>query len=366
MREQTMIELQVGLGDRSYPIFIDSGCLARVGEYLSAKGVAKRYGVIADDCVAELYGRQILTSLAQSGLPCEIITFPHGEANKTLYTVGNLASQLAQAGFDRKDGLIALGGGVTGDITGFLASSYMRGIPFVQIPTTLLAQVDSSVGGKTGVDIPEGKNLVGAFYQPKAVFIDMSVLATLPPTEFLGGMAEVIKYGIIRDVGFFSFLEENRTSIMALEPVLLAEMIRNCCRIKADVVANDEREGDLRRILNFGHTIGHAVEAASSFSIIHGFAVAIGMVAAAKIAVRKGLLATKDFHRIVGLISGYGLPVSIPGDLDRWAIKAYLKTDKKVLAGRVFYILPAGIGNTRITDDISAEELDSVLSEEKS
>jgi len=225
--------------------------------------------------------------------------------------------------------------------------------------------VDSSVGGKTGVDIPEGKNLVGAFYQPKAVFIDMSVLVTLPPKEFLGGMAEVIKYGIIRDAGFFSFLEENRTSIVALEPTLLAEMIGNCCKIKADVVANDEREGDLRRILNFGHTIGHAVEAASSFSIIHGFAVAIGMVAAAKLAVMKGLLAVEDFQKIVGLISGYGLPVSIPGDLDRLAIKAYLKTDKKVLGGRVFYILPAGIGNTRITDDISAEELEGVLSEEK-
>ena len=357
-----MIELQVGLGERSYPIVIDTGCLARVGDGLTSLNVAKRYGIISDDRVAELYGQQLLDSLAKAGIPAEIFTFPHGEANKTLQTVGNLASCLARAGFDRKDGLIALGGGVTGDIAGFLASSYMRGIPFVQIPTTLLAQVDSSVGGKTGVDIPEGKNLVGAFYQPKAVFIDMAVLATLPEQEFLGGMAEVIKYGVIQDAEFFSFLDMNRGAVLALDPPVLSGMIRTCCRIKADVVARDEREGGLRRILNYGHTIGHAVEAASSFSIIHGFAVAIGMVAAARLAVVKGLLSHHDLDRIASLISAYGLPVEIPKNLDRSAIKAYLKTDKKAMGGRVFYILPKGIGDTTITDDILPKDLDDVLS----
>ncbi len=356
-----MRTIQVGLDERSYPIFIHSGCLARIGDDLVSRGVAKRYGVISDDRVAEIYGQGLLTSLQKSGILVDLFAFPQGERSKTLQTVGELASRLARAGFDRQDGLIALGGGVTGDITGFLASSYMRGIPFVQVPTSLLAQVDSSVGGKTGVDIPEGKNLVGAFYQPRAVYIDMAVLATLPVQEFLGGLAEVIKYGVIRDAAFFSFLETERAAILAMEPNVLAEMIATCCRIKAEVVACDEREGGLRKILNYGHTIGHAVEAASAFQIIHGFAVAIGMVAAARLAFMRGFLSGGEVDRITALISAFGLPVSVPGDLDRSAIKNYLKTDKKALAGRVNYILPDAIGNTRLSDDVSARELDDVL-----
>ncbi len=356
-----MRTIQVGLDERSYPIFIQSGCLARVGDDLVSRGVAKRYGIISDDMVAEIYGQELLLSLKIAGISAELVVFAHGERSKTLQTVGELASRLARAGFDRQDGLIALGGGVTGDITGFLASCYMRGIPFIQIPTSLLAQVDSSVGGKTGVDIPEGKNLVGAFYQPRAVYIDMAVLATLPVQEFLGGLAEVIKYGVIRDAAFFAFLEQERDAILALQPAILSEMISTCCRIKAEVVARDEREGGLRKILNYGHTIGHAVEAASSFRIIHGFAVAIGMVAAAKLASMKGFLAEPELERIVSLISAYGLPVAVPEDLDRSVIKNYLKTDKKALAGRINYILPDAIGNTRISDDISASELAAVL-----
>ena len=356
-----MAELQVGLGERSYPIFIQAGGLNGIGRDLAGRRVAKRYGVISDDRVAALYGQRLLVALQGSGIAADLLVFPHGEASKTLATVGELASRLARAGFDRKDGLIALGGGVTGDITGFLAASYMRGIPFVQVPTSLLAQVDSSVGGKTGVDIPEGKNLVGAFYQPKAVYIDPEVLTTLDRREFLSGLAEVIKYGVIRDASFFHFLENNRERILALEPSCLEQMISTCCRIKADVVEQDEREGGLRRILNYGHTIGHAVEAASAFSISHGFAVAIGMVAAARLAVLKGVLAADDERRISALISHYGLPVAVPSDLDRDAIKTYLKTDKKVMAGKVFYILPTAIGDTVITDDISSAELDEVL-----
>lgn len=355
------MEIQVGLDNRSYPIFIQSGCLTRVGDDLASRKVAKRYGVIADDRVAELYGKQLLESLKRAGCAAKLFVFAHGEASKTLQTVGELASQLARAGFDRQDGLIALGGGVTGDITGFLASSYMRGIPFVQVPTSLLAQVDSSVGGKTGVDIPEGKNLVGAFYQPKAVYIDITVLSTLPRQEFLGGLAEVIKYGVIRDAGFFAFLEHKRDGILSLDPALLAEMIGTCCRIKAAVVASDEREGGLRKILNYGHTIGHAVEAASSFTIIHGFAVAIGMAAATRLAAKNGILSEQDRDRIVALIAGYGLPLAVPPDLDRTALKAYLKTDKKAMGGRVFYILPDSIGHTKITDDIPEAQLDEVL-----
>ncbi|MBB5346752.1 3-dehydroquinate synthase [Desulfoprunum benzoelyticum] len=356
-----MAEIQVGLGERSYPIRIEQGCLARVGEDLARRRFAKRYGVITDDRVEGLYGQQLVRHLAAAGVQAELFAFPHGEVSKHLATIGALASRLAAAGFDRRDGLIAFGGGVVGDITGFLAAIYMRGIPFVQAPTTLLAQVDSSVGGKTGVDIPEGKNLIGAFYQPQAVYIDPEVLATLEPAELLGGLAEVIKYGVIRDPDFFAYLERKREEILALETAAIEETILTCCRIKAEVVEQDEREGGMRRILNFGHTIGHAVEAASGFAISHGHAVAIGMVAAARLAVAKGMLAVAAEQRITALIAAYGLPVAIPADLDRERIRTYLKTDKKAVAGKVFYILPTAIGATSITDAVSERQLDQVL-----
>jgi len=356
-----MAEIQVGLGERSYPIRIENGCIATIGEDLVSRRIAKRFAIITDDRVASLYGQVVVESLQRCGIHPEMLVFHQGEESKTLQTVGDLASRLAAAGFDRKDGLIALGGGVVGDITGFLASIYMRGIPFVQVPTTLLAQVDSSVGGKTGVDLPEGKNLVGTFYQPKAVFIDPGVLATLDREELLSGLAEVIKYGVIRDRQFFEFLERRRLQILSLESGDIEETIVSCCRIKADVVELDERESGLRRILNFGHTIGHAVEAASSFGIRHGLAVAIGMAAAARIAVAKEILAQEEERRISDLIAAYGMPTVVPESLDRDRIKAYLKTDKKSVAGRVFYILPTVIGSVCITDEVSDRYVDLVL-----
>lgn len=356
-----MTEIQVGLGERSYPIRIEMGCLATIGEDLVQRQVAKRFAVITDDRVAGLYGQAVMANLRDAGLQPDLLVFRHGEANKNLETVGSLASRLAAAGYDRKDGLIALGGGVVGDITGFLASIYMRGIPFLQVPTTLLAQVDSSVGGKTGVDIPEGKNLIGTFYQPKMVYIDPRVLSTLDRSDLLCGLAEVIKYGVIRDPAFFNYLERRCAQILSLEAADIEEMITTCCMIKADVVGQDEREGGLRRILNYGHTIGHAVEAASSFAISHGAAVAIGMVAAAKIAVAKGMLEKQEEQRIISLIAGYGLPVNVPEDLDSNRIKTYLKTDKKAVAGRIFYILPTAIGSTCITDEVSGQQLNQVL-----
>ncbi len=355
------MQLQVGLADRAYPIIIAPGLLAEIGEDLSGRSIAKRFGVVSDSRVAELYGERLMDSLNRAGVKAELITFPHGEENKNLATIAQLASALAAGGFDRQDGLIALGGGVTGDITGFLAASYMRGIPFVQVPTTLLAQVDSSVGGKTGVDIPEGKNLVGAFYQPCCVYIDSQVLTSLPTAELLNGLAEVIKYGVIYDREFFGYLEQNRKNILDLHVEVVEEMIARCCAIKADVVEKDEREADLRRILNFGHTIGHAVEAASGFSIPHGSAVAMGMVAVAKIAVLKGLLERSEEQRLTELIDAYGLPIHIPAELDREEIKGYLKTDKKTVAGRLFFVLPTEIGKVIITDEVNAQLIDQVL-----
>ncbi len=353
--------VRVGLGERSYPIHIAAGILDRVGEDLQERALARRYCVISDDHVAALYGERLMRSLAGAGISAGLLTFARGEASKNLQTIAELASALARQGYDRGDGLIALGGGVTGDITGFLASIYMRGIPFVQVPTTLLAQVDSSVGGKTGVDIPEGKNLVGTFYQPRAVYIDIDCLATLPRQELLGGLAEVIKYGVIRDVRFFDFLEERREAILALDNDAVSRVIARCCEIKARVVEEDEREGGLRRILNFGHTLGHAIEAASRFRIIHGLAIAMGMRAAADLAVRAGLLSAGDATRIRNLLEVYGLPVVVPSELDRSEIRSYLRTDKKNVAGRVFFVLPEAIGRVRITDAVRRGDIDAVL-----
>ena len=352
----------VGLGDRSYPILIHPGCLNAVGSDVYKKNIGKRFGVISDDHVAGLYGDALLKSLADAGIDAELITFPRGESSKNLQTIAMLASELAQRGFDRGDALLALGGGVTGDMTGFLAAVYMRGIPFVQVPTTLLAQVDSSVGGKTGVDIPEGKNLVGCFYQPKAVYIDPDVLGTLPKEELLGGLAEVIKYGVIQDQEFFEFLEKSREGILALEEDAIIPLLARCCEIKAQVVEQDEREGGLRRILNYGHTIGHAVEAASDFTLIHGLAIAIGMRAAADLAVLGGHLPQEDADRLCRLLEAYEMPVSIPPELDRNAIKQFLQTDKKTIGGRVFFVLPEAIGRVVITDQVEDSHVDQVLS----
>ncbi len=357
-----MNELNVGLGERSYPIHIEYGCLDKVGEDLAKHRIANRYCIIADSKVAGLYGARLFDSLRQSHIKAELVTFPAGEASKSLNTFAFLCSTLAQKGFDRRDGIIALGGGVSGDLAGFVAASYMRGIPFVQIPTTLLSQVDSSVGGKTGVDIAEGKNLVGAFYQPKAVYIDSSVLETLEKEELLGGIAEVIKYGVIRDASFFEYLREKRAEALALNTEVIETIIHTSCTIKAQVVAEDERESDIRRILNYGHTIGHAVEAVSDFSIIHGKAVAIGMVAAARIAELQGILPVENKDEIVGLLQDYGLPTAIPPQFDRKKIKKYLLADKKIVSGKVAYVLPVRIGEVIITDKVEEALVDKVLS----
>lgn len=350
--------LTVGLGERSYPIFIEDGIMTAIGSDLAKRNICSRYVVVADEYVASLYGSTLMTTLGDAGLRADLLTFPRGEVSKNLQVFAGLASDLAQLGVDRSSGLIALGGGVTGDLTGFLAASYMRGIPFFQVPTTLLSQVDSSVGGKTGVDIPEGKNLVGAFYQPQAVYIDTAVLTTLPESELLGGIAEVIKYGVIRDLDFYCYLERNLDAILILDPPVIQEMVRTCCRIKAEVVAEDEREADLRRILNFGHTIGHAVEAASDFRLIHGHAVAIGMVAALRLAVAAGLCKRKEAGRVATLIHAFGLPTEIPEDLDQERIRSYIKTDKKSIGGSVFYVLPTTIGEVIISNEITDSQLD--------
>ncbi|THB78283.1 MAG: 3-dehydroquinate synthase [Desulfobulbaceae bacterium] len=359
-----METLQVGLGERSYPIKIGCGVINQIPRELKTHYQATKYCIVADDNVASLYGHALVDAIRLAGLDCELMIFHHGEESKTLETIADLASQAAQHGLDRKSIFIALGGGVTGDITGFLAACYLRGVPFIQIPTSLLAQVDSSVGGKTGVDIPEGKNLVGAFYQPQAVFIDTDVLQTLPSEEYLNGLAEVIKYGVIRDRNFFDYLHDNRKQILALDQQHVSSMIYHCCRIKAEVVAADEKESNLRRILNYGHTIGHAVEAASDFEIPHGFAVSIGMVAVAKISMNQALLPSDENQKQFDLLKEYGLPTEIPDNLARIKIKQYLLTDKKIVGGKITFVLPAQIGEVVFSDQVSEQEIDSVLTVE--
>jgi len=356
-----MDELQVGLGSRSYTIKIAPGSLGSIAKEIPSVVAASRYCIVADDTVEALYGENLLASMRHEGITCDMLSFPHGEASKNLATVGRLASSAAKLGLDRQSAFLALGGGVTGDITGFLASGYMRGVPFIQIPTTLLAQVDSSVGGKTGVDIPEGKNLFGSFYQPLAVYIDTDVLHTLPEQEYLSGLAEVIKHGIIRDAEFYTFLKDNHAKVMALEPEVIAKIIHTNCKIKADIVAEDERESNIRRILNYGHTIGHAVEAASQFSLPHGFAVAIGMTAAARIAVLKSILSEEKAQETIELIKQYKLPTEIPKTLDRKLIKSYLLSDKKNIGGKIFYILLTDNEGIIITDEVSESQVDAVL-----
>ncbi|HBT97311.1 MAG TPA: 3-dehydroquinate synthase [Desulfobulbaceae bacterium] len=360
-----MAELRVRLAANGYPIEIAHGCLDNCGKKIAALCPAKKYAVIADSTVATLYAPALLASLDKTGLTAHLFLIQPGETQKNLATIGELAERLAVAGFDRHDALIALGGGVAGDICGFLASIYMRGIPFVQVPTTLLAQVDSSVGGKTGVDIEAGKNLVGTFHQPKAVFIDPETLSSLPPEELRSGLAEVLKYGLIRDSAFFDFLAVKREDIFRLDPTTLIDMITNCCRIKADVVMADEREGGLRRILNFGHTFGHAVEAASNYSLSHGFAVSIGMMAATRLSERRGLLTPAERNKIHTVLTDYGLPVDIPPQLAQERIRSFLKTDKKAVAGRLVFVLLNGIGQAEMYDDISEEEIATLFNQPK-
>ena len=276
-------------------------------------------------------------------------------------TVVQLAKRMIALGADRQSAILALGGGVVGDVAGFLASIYMRGIPFVQIPTTLLAQVDSSVGGKTGVDLPEGKNLLGTFCQPARVYADIGVLATLPGTEIRNGLAEVIKYGMIRSPDLFQFLEERWWDVINLEPETTAHIVSSSCTIKADVVVKDEREGGLRRILNFGHTIGHAVEAAADYKIAHGEAVAIGMAVISTLAATRGLMDQSDLTRLNNLLDRFDLPRHVPAGLRTVSLIHLLQHDKKSADGKVHFVLPEGIGRVVISDQVTTEEIESAI-----
>ncbi|BCR04685.1 3-dehydroquinate synthase [Desulfuromonas versatilis] len=344
-----MVEkITVGLGENSYPIWIGAGILERLGEALQSVKFPRKVAVVTNPTVAGHYGERVLESLAGSGFIARTVVLPDGEEHKNAQTLMSIYDELIQGGFDRSSGLIALGGGVIGDMTGYAAATFLRGIPFAQVPTTLLAQVDSSVGGKTGINHPLGKNLIGAFYQPRLVHIDVDTLATLPPREFAAGMAEVVKYGIIRDREFFLWLNDRREALKGLDPGSLITAVMKSCQIKANVVEIDEKESSLRAILNFGHTFGHAVETLSGYSEFrHGEAVAIGMIVAARISQELGLCSQEDVDALRTLLLSFDLPVEAP----RFPLDDYLDAmgrDKKVREGVLRLILNRGIGDCEI------------------
>lgn len=343
-----METLLVGLGERSYPIRIGEGILGEIGVHLHAIAFPKKIAVVTNPLVGQLYGDIVLGALNTAGYSTVRIDIPDGEEFKTLATVSTVYDALMAAGFDRGCGLLALGGGVVGDLAGFVAATFLRGIPFVQIPTTLLAQVDSSVGGKTGVNHPLGKNLIGAFYQPRLVLIDVNTLATLSPRDYHAGFAEVVKYGVIRDQTFFFALVSRAERLCDHDPTALVTAIKRSCQIKADIVERDEREDGLRAILNYGHTFGHAIENLAGYGEYrHGEAVAIGMVVAAQISATLGLCTVQEAKAIRQLLLDFKLPVDAPAYSAEKLLEA-IGRDKKVHTGLLRMILNRGIGDFEI------------------
>ncbi|MGQ9813009.1 MAG: 3-dehydroquinate synthase [Dissulfurimicrobium sp.] len=347
----------VPLDERAYEILIGPGLLTDIAALLNAYVPSGHYIIVTDTNVEEYLGHDLLNLLRQAGLKTDMISFEAGEASKHMGTVVDLARKMVALKVDRDAVIIALGGGVVGDVAGFLASIYMRGIAFVQAPTTLLAQVDSSVGGKTGVDLPEGKNLLGTFYQPRLVIADIATLATLNQQEIRNGLAEVVKYAVIKDPDLLDLLEARPSDALNLEPALIAHIVQTSCSIKAGVVCADECEGGLRRILNFGHTAGHAIEAASGYEIAHGEAVSIGMMVAARLSAAKGFMDDGMVNRLERLLKSLGLPVSVPSRFETDEIIRLTGADKKSRGGRVSFVLSGGPGKTIITDDVSSDDL---------
>jgi 3-dehydroquinate synthase len=341
--------VSVSLGSRSYQIKVGGGLLARLGAECATLKLGQRCAVITDANVGKKFAKSALKSLSQSGFAPVLITVPAGEKSKRISVVEKCYDQLAKHRLERKSFIVALGGGVVGDLAGFVAATYLRGIPFVQLPTTLLAQVDSSVGGKTGVNLKAGKNLVGAFYQPRLVLCDLDTLKTLPRREYVSGLAEVIKYGIIYDLVLFAQLERNLPKLLLRDTATLRDVVARCCEIKADVVGQDETESGLRAILNFGHTVGHAIENSSGYGkFLHGEAIAIGQVAAAKLSRKIFSLPSGEVERVEKLFVRAGLPVKTKlNAAQRRKLFAAMKLDKKVSGGEIKFVLAEKIGTVK-------------------
>ena len=363
-----LMRVPVDVPGAEYVVHVGEGALRYVGRIVPPPGPGQTAAVVADDTTAGLFGDPVVGALAEADWRPRLVAVRTGEASKTLETAACLYERLAEGGIDRGSAVFALGGGVVGDLAGFVAATYLRGVAFVPLPTTLLAQVDSSVGGKVGVDLPRAKNLVGAFHQPAAVVADPTTLRTLPRREVAAGMAEVVKHAAIADAALFCELEERAADVQALDMALLTRIVAGNCRIKASVVARDPLErGGLRATLNYGHTIGHALErAAASWSLLHGEAVALGMVAEAKAVARLGLTGSEVGERLAAFLAALGLPLSVPrGGVDLDAAQAALAVDKKIVRGGLTLPLVPRIGSVELRMDVPvaalAEELHGLL-----
>jgi len=359
-------KVRVDLDARSYDIHVGAGLIGRAGELLAPVLQSPRAVLVADANVAPLYGEAVARALAGAGMAVETLTLPPGEASKDFAHLEDLIDRLLDAGIERRTTLIALGGGVTGDLVGFAASILLRGIDFVQIPTTLLAQVDSAVGGKTGINTRHGKNLVGSFHQPRLVLADTDLLDSLPRRELLAGYAEIVKYGLIDDPAFFAWLETHGADLIDGDADARAHAVATACEAKAAIVARDERESGARALLNLGHTFGHALEAETGYgdALRHGEAVAIGMVMAFDLSAALGLCPAEDAARVARHLAAVGLPTALDKGARRWSAPALLRhmgQDKKVRDGKVRFILARGIGRAFVADDVPEDAVRALL-----
>jgi 3-dehydroquinate synthase len=349
----------VSLGSRSYHIAVGSGCLHDVGTQLAAFQPVSSAVVLTDANVQRYgYADRVAASIADAGIPAHVLSVAAGEQSKTIETANTLWETLLEDGTDRKSVLVAVGGGVVGDLGGFVAATYARGIRFFQVPTTLLAQVDSSVGGKVGIDLTAGKNMVGAFHQPLGVLIDIETLQTLPEEEYLSGLGEVVKYGVSLEASLFEYIEGNVERMKRRDHAVLQTIVAECCRIKARIVAEDEYETTGRRILlNYGHTFGHAFEIASGYTILHGSAVSMGLICAARLALRLGLVDEQFLDRQLALHRALNLQVDYPRAFAPQHMVEWMRRDKKTEFGKLRFILPTALGQCRVVEGVEPEQV---------
>jgi 3-dehydroquinate synthase len=354
--------VRVELGERSYDIVIGKGLLSQAAEHLRPLKLGKRGVIVTDVNVESRYAGALREALGKGGITAEVLSVPAGEASKSLRQAHRLFEKLPALGLDRHSFLIALGGGVVGDLAGYVAACYLRGIALVQVPTSLLAQVDSSVGGKVGVNLPQGKNLVGAFHQPRLVLADTDTLKTLPARELRSGFGEVIKHGAIRDAKFFEWLEREHKRVLALDPEAVAHVVRRCCEIKAEVVSADERESGLRAILNFGHTLGHAMEALSEYvGVLHGEAIAMGMCCGVRMSIKRAGLSEADAKRLQDLVAASGLPTKLGKSFELEELLAAARLDKKARNGKLRFVLLPRLGEAIISDAVTDADLEEAV-----
>ena len=351
--------------DNSYEIIIDRNILNKIPSELKKKPLGNRYLIITDSNIEKLFGRRLLQNLRKKGLKADMISLKPGEQSKNLKVFEQLQEKTHALGLDRKSAIIALGGGVVGDIAGFVAASYMRGISYIQVPTSLLADVDSSIGGKVAVDLAGGKNIVGAFHQPKKVYIDISLLKKLPQKELLNGLAEVIKHAAIADKKLFVFLERNMNKILAGNEGILMNVVKRNCEIKGNIVERDEKEAGLRKIVNFGHTVGHAIETLTKYKkFSHGEAISIGMCVAAKVSADIKMISRRDAFRIVKLIENIGLPTQVP-NIPTGRIISELNKDKKAVEGKVEFVLLSRLGKAEYGINVPEKIIEEAIEEFK-